>query len=290
MITECRFAIIGAGLAGRSLAWALSARGAHVAAVASRRMESAQAGAAAAPGAWATTDAVAAARRADAVVLSVPDDAISAVCERIARGGGFRRGSFVVHLSGALGSEVLAAARAAGAIPLAFHPIQTFAAPGPGLFEGITCAVEGDSEAVAFGKELAEFLGARPVEVRGEDRALYHAGLALACNYLVTLAEAGRTLLGRAGLGESALDALLPLLRGTVENLARVGLPGALTGPISRADLATLRAHLAALQGRAPELLPLYRLLGLRTVEIALRKGTIDEAQAAAIRRLLGGA
>jgi predicted short-subunit dehydrogenase-like oxidoreductase (DUF2520 family) len=339
MIAECRFAIIGAGLAGRSLAWALSARGARVAAVASRRMESARAAAELAPGAQATTDAVAAARLADAVVLSVPDDAISAVCEQIARGGGFRhmnlgasveedtleqeleRGTpgtgaglgvprpvegrgmprpylgvreeasrdrkYVLHLSGTLGSEVLAAAREAGAFPLAFHPVQTFAAPGPRLFEGITCAVEGDREAVAFGRELAEFLGARPVEVRREDKALYHAGLAVACNYLVALAEAGRALLERAGLGPTALDALLPLLRGTVENLARVGLPGALTGPISRADLATLRAHLDALRERAPEFLPLYRILGSRTVDLALRKGTIDERQAAEMRRLL---
>ena len=194
---------------------------------------------------------------------------------------------YVLHLSGTLGSEVLAAAREAGAFPLAFHPVQTFAAPGPRLFEGITCAVEGDREAVAFGRELAEFLGARPVEVRREDKALYHAGLAVACNYLVALAEAGRALLERAGLGPTALDALLPLLRGTVENLARVGLPGALTGPISRADLATLRAHLDALRERAPEFLPLYRILGSRTVDLALRKGTIDERQAAEMRRLL---
>lgn len=289
MVTDRRFAILGAGAVGRSLAAALSARGARVAAVASRRIESARAGAASAAGAWATADLAAAARQGDVVVLSVPDDAIASVCEQVARAGGFRREGFAIHLSGALGSDALAPARAAGASALAFHPIQTFAQPGPDLFEGITCAIQGAPDAVAFGAEMARFLGATPVEVRPEDKALYHAALSVACNYLVTLAEAGRGLLEQTGLGNAALDALLPLLRGTVENLAHVGLPRALTGPISRGDLATLQAHLDALRDRAPDLLPLYRTLGVQTLALALRKGTVSAEQAGAMRRLLGG-
>jgi predicted short-subunit dehydrogenase-like oxidoreductase (DUF2520 family) len=103
----------------------------------------------------------------------------------------------------------------------------------------------------------------------------------------VTLADAGCGLLEQTGLGEGALAALLPLLRGTVANLARVGLPGALTGPISRGDVATLRAHLDALRERAPDLLPLYCTAGLQTIALARRKGTLAEAQARAMRELL---
>ncbi|MFP4055533.1 MAG: Rossmann-like and DUF2520 domain-containing protein [Candidatus Brocadiia bacterium] len=287
MREQKRFAIIGGGMVGRSLAAALAAHGAPVVAVASRRLESARACAQAGRCAFATTDAAEAARRADAVVLSVPDDAVATVCRQVAEGGGFSPGDVALHLSGALGSSSLAAAREQGAYAVAFHPIQTFARPDGALFRRIVCAVEGDPQAVAFAKELARRLGARPVEVAAADKALYHAALCLACNYLVTLADAGAGLLEEAGFGQEALHALLPLLRATVANLGAVGLPRALTGPASRGDVATVSAHLEALAVRAPHLLPLYRAAGLRTVEVARRKGSIGEERARELEELL---
>ncbi|HUT34650.1 MAG TPA: DUF2520 domain-containing protein [Planctomycetota bacterium] len=290
MVTDREFAIIGAGAVGRSLAAALGARGAHVAAVASRRIESAREAAQLARCRFATTDAAEAARRANAVALCVPDDAIAAVCQAAADGGGVKPGDVVLHFSGALPSRTIAAAQAAGASVLSFHPVQTFARPDADAFRGIVCVLEGDEAGVAFGTELATFLGASPIAIRAEDKALYHAALCIACNYLVTLADAGAGLLAQAGLGQPTLPALLPLLRGAVDNLARVGLPDALTGPICRGDLATLRAHLAALARQAPALLPLYRTVGLQTVALAVRKGGIAEEQARALRNLLGEA
>ena len=109
----------------------------------------------------------------------------------------------------------------------------------------------------------------------------------MASNYAVTLADAGVALLEEAGFGDAALATLMPLLRAILDNLGRVGPPKALTGPISRGDMATLREHLAQLEARMPDLLPLYRVVGLRTIEVALRKGTIDAAQAEAMRALL---
>jgi len=84
-----------------------------------------------------------------------------------------------------------------------------------------------------------------------------------------------------------ATQALLPLLKGTVNNIERVGLPRCLTGPIARGDIGTIQKHLAALERRAPELLEAYGELGLQTVPIALAKGGLDEAGAEALRRIL---
>lgn len=274
-------------MVGRSLGSALAARGATVAAVASRRIDAARRAAAEAGAAQATADVAEAARRGDVVVLAVPDGAITEVCEKAAAGGGFAPGDVAIHLSGACSSDALAAARDAGASALAFHPIQTFARPDATLFEGITCALEGDDDAAALGEALAAFLGATPVRIRAEDKALYHAALCIACNYSVALADAATQLLQQAGFGHGALGALLPLLRGTVENLARVGLPHALTGPIARGDLDTLGAHLAALEATAPALLPLYRMLGRQTIAVALRKGAIQASEAETMGRLL---
>ncbi|NQT87704.1 DUF2520 domain-containing protein [bacterium] len=289
MLNERKVVIIGAGMAGRSLAHALASGGVRVAAVASRRPESARACADAVGCRLATTDVAEAARAGDVVVLSVPDDAIGAVCERVASGGGFAPGDVAVHLSGALGSDALEPARAAGAAALAFHPVQSFAHPDGGLFRGIVCTLEGDAAGVAVGQAVACAVGARAVVIPREGKMLYHAALCMASNYTVALADGAVELLRAAGLGERALDALLPLLGGTVDNLARVGLPGALTGPISRGDAATVRAHLDALAEASPGLVALYQTVGLRAVAVALRKGGIDGAQADAMRELLGG-
>jgi len=284
MMTDRKFAIIGAGAVGRSFAAALRARGAAVAAVASRSMGSARKAASAADCPLATTDAAAAARQADAVALCVPDGAIEAVCQTVADGGGFGRGDVAFHFSGALPSRVLAPAQAAGAGVLSFHPAQTFARPDPAAFEGVYCVLEGDEAGLAFGRELAALLRATPITVRAEDKALYHAALCIACNYLVTLADAAASLLAQAGLGDRALPALLPLLGGALDNLRTVGLPGALTGPISRGDVATLRSHLAALAERQPGLLPLYRVLALHTADLAVRKGSVTRAEAQEVK------
>ena len=286
-LDDKRFVIIGAGAVGCSLAAALRARGLTVAAVASRSDVSARRGAELAGTPLATTDPAEAARAGDVVVLSVPDDAIAQVCQAVAAGGGFGDEDVSVHLSGALGSDVLAPARRHGAAVLSFHPAQTFARADPGLFEGIVVALEGDGPALAVGQALARRLGATPVVLRADQKVLYHAALCVGCNYVVALADVAHRLLLEAGLGDHAPDAYLPLLRASVRNIEAVGPAKALTGPVSRGDVATVERHLQALEDQAPELVALYRVVGLRTIETALAKGSISREQADALRRVL---
>jgi predicted short-subunit dehydrogenase-like oxidoreductase (DUF2520 family) len=74
-------------------------------------------------------------------------------------------------------------------------------------------------------------------------------------------------------------------LRGTVANLER-GPAAALTGPIRRGDVATVRRHLAAL---APEEQSLYRELGRVALRLAREAGLADEAAEAVERALAEG-
>jgi predicted short-subunit dehydrogenase-like oxidoreductase (DUF2520 family) len=105
---------------------------------------------------------------------------------------------------------------------------------------------------------------------------------------MVTLVKLATDLWQTFGVSTTeATQALLPLLQGTVNNLGNVGLPDCLTGPIARGDLGTIRKHLAALEARAPALLPTYRELGRQTVPIALAKGRIDEQGAKEMHKLL---
>jgi predicted short-subunit dehydrogenase-like oxidoreductase (DUF2520 family) len=79
----------------------------------------------------------------------------------------------------------------------------------------------------------------------------------------------------------------MPLLRGTLNNIEAVGFPTCLTGPIARGDVATIGRHLAALEKVAPQMVPLYRELGLFTVPIGQDKGTLASDKAQELKTLL---
>jgi predicted short-subunit dehydrogenase-like oxidoreductase (DUF2520 family) len=148
--------------------------------------------------------------------------------------------------------------------------------------------VEGDEAGRAMAAALAEQLGGTALDVEGQGMALYHAGASIASNFLVALVDAATEALGAAGIArDQALPALMPLLHGTLENLATKGLPAALTGPVARGDAGTIERHLAALGERAPGLVALYRTLARRTVAIARAQGTAPAEALDAIDRSL---
>ena len=128
----------------------------------------------------------------------------------------------------------------------------------------------------------------RPVTLPRGSKALYHAGAAAASNFLVTLIQYAVTLMIRAGVPpDAALPALLPLIRGTVANLESVGLPDALTGPIARGDIGTIKRHLRALESMPGDFVRLYRHLARKTIDIALRKGSVSKDDAGRMLELL---
>ena len=227
---------------------------------------------------------------ADALFLTVSDDAIAEVCARIAKAGGFRPGQAVFHCSGALASEMLAPARRKGAAVASLHPLQSFPAPAEALrrMKGAWFAFEGDARALPMARRIVKALGGNLFRLKAADKALYHAAACVLSNYLVALADAGGAMLSAAGLSRrDAQSAALPLVRGTLENLQRLGSPRALTGPISRGDAETVGRHLAALSRLPPEFAELYRCLGQYTICVALRKGSLSAAAAARLRRRL---
>ena len=124
-------------------------------------------------------------------------------------------------------------------------------------------------------RSLVLSLDGRPVPLDSASKALYHAAACAASNYLVTLVDYAACLMVKAGVPpDVAMPALLPLVAGTVENLETVGLPDALTGPIARGDVGTVKGHLAALQAAPGDLVRLYVALARKTVEVAAAEGT----------------
>ena len=191
---------------------------------------------------------VAVADHGQLVLLCVPDDAIAAVAAAVAEG------PWVAHVSGATPLSALGPHRRR----FSMHPLQTFTrARGPEQLDGAWAAVTAESaEARSAGFWLAETLGLKPFELADDVRPLYHAGAAIASNYLVTLHAVASELFRAAG---APPEALVPLMRRTIENDFE------LTGPIERGDWDTVEAHRRAIRASRPELEPLYDVLAEAT-------------------------
>ncbi len=284
-----RVVVLGAGKVGTAAAMLLRSAGFEIAAVTTRNLETAEK-AAALTGASAGIDNVVAAAAGDIVLVTTNDDAIASVVAEVASAGGFRDGQLVVHMSGALPLAVLAPAVEAGALVGCAHPLQAFATAEdavrtlPGSVFGITPGARA-REAI---ESLVAALGGQAMLVADADKSLYHAAAVVASNYLAAVEDLAVQLLMSAGFDEfSAARALQPLAAGTLGNVGRLGTTDALTGPIVRGDVDTVRSHIDALRNLTGDELELYRALGRHTLTIAIRRGTLTAEQIAALQELL---
>jgi predicted short-subunit dehydrogenase-like oxidoreductase (DUF2520 family) len=218
----------------------------------------------------------------DLVFLAVPDGEVGAAVRSVERY--LVRGQVVAHGAGALPLAPLEGVRRRGAHPGSLHPVQALAG-GP-LARGVTAAIDGDRVALRLLSRAATDLGLLPIRVPEPGRVLYHAAATISSNLCMALADMAVEAWAASGAPpERALNALVPLLRGAVENLATKGLPGALTGPASRGDAEVVARQLGALSGDTAEA---YRLLSRRLVDLAERGG-LDAGKAAQVRAALRG-
>jgi predicted short-subunit dehydrogenase-like oxidoreductase (DUF2520 family) len=287
LLTEAkrRIGFIGAGRVGGALAIALHQAGYAVVAVASRSSESAAGLAAHIPGSISVSPQEVA-DLCDLVFITTPDSAIHEVCESLT----WRSGIAAVHTSGSESSAILAKAARDGAATGSLHPLQTFAdsTEARANLPASYFAVEAEGWLKLALLEIVDALKGTPIELRAEEKALYHASAALLSNYTVTLAKLATDLWLRFGWERpAALRALLPLLKGAVNNIEALGVPLALTGPVARGDVHTVEMHLAALRAAAPEVLPVYRELAIQTIPVALAAGGLTDTAAAALMKVL---
>jgi predicted short-subunit dehydrogenase-like oxidoreductase (DUF2520 family) len=264
--------ILGAGKVGRGLSRALAGTGHRVRLLPSRRGPSEP-----------IRDAL--------LVLAVRDGAITDTASALADGGWVSRRTAVVHVAGALGADALSPLKGKCAGIGQAHPMLSFASARrvPEL-SGALLLVGGDAKAVSRASRMGKALGMVPRAWR-VDRALYHAAGGLVANGAVALAASGAELLRRAGAPPTETAQLLAaLLRSVADNVAELGLPEALSGPVRRGDAKTVAGHLAALRRAAPELLPVYRECAKLQLKLAEALGDAEPAALAAVARTLGGA
>jgi predicted short-subunit dehydrogenase-like oxidoreductase (DUF2520 family) len=191
-----------------------------------------------------------------------------------------------VHASGALESSVLAPLAEKGGHILALHPIQLFprgTAPRhlAGKLSRIYYGLEGDEVGIATGKVLVKDLGGKVLLIPRELKPIYHVACVIASNYLVALMSLLEEVSGKLELKEAGFLEVFGPLIGSTLNAVRASSPRqALTGPIERGDVKTVRLHLRELNRSLPYLIPFYTVMGMETIRLAIKKGSLSTKQA----------
>ncbi|MCL6544763.1 MAG: DUF2520 domain-containing protein [Bryobacteraceae bacterium] len=287
-----KVAIAGTGRVAQAMGRLLAENGAAVVAVGGRNPERARAAAAFIGRKIAAVPIAALPQHAQRILVAVADDAIEEVA-RLLAGAGLRQG-IVLHTCGAMGAEALRPLAEAGVRCGTIHPLQSLASARQGLgsLPGSVFAIDGDTAALAWARELALKLSGRAVEVPPKRRPLYHAAAVMAGNYVIALIDAAAILMVAAGFDPKAgRRALGPLVETSVANALREGTAEALTGPVQRGDVETVSRHLEALRSAPETVQRLYCAAGLHAVQVALRRGLAPEKAAAleALFRTRGG-
>ncbi|MFA9452595.1 MAG: Rossmann-like and DUF2520 domain-containing protein [Candidatus Aminicenantaceae bacterium] len=283
--------ILGAGKLGTALGTALRRSGYQIRGLTCLTQSSAQESRQIIGSGNPLTDNREAAAGSQVVFLTVPDDAIRGVAEDLASGGRDWTGVFCLHCSGLLSSEILAPLAKRGALTASFHPMQSFASKQarPESFAGIHVGLEGEPRARKKAQTIVEDLGSQPFILAAKDKPLYHTACSMASNLLVPLLHHASILLQNTGIARpDQVEALLPLVKGTLRNVKNFDTKGSLTGPLARGDEKSVTLQIEALQGY-PRALRIYRELSIAALEMARTEREINEQEYRRIRALLEG-
>lgn len=229
-------------------------------------------------------------KNSDIIFITTPDDEIESVCEKIAQKELFISGQYVGHMSGALSSIALESAKKLGCYTFSLHPLQAFSDIEKGFLDlkHTYFSIEGQRESLDIIGELIERLQNSYFEIDSEQKVLYHAAACILSNYIVTLMDEGLSYLNAIGVSqEEGLKAIMPLVLGSLNNTLAFGTKMALTGPIARGDVGTIKTHLEKIQELLPQKEVLYKELGIRTVELAKCGKLMDKDKADLILKLL---
>jgi predicted short-subunit dehydrogenase-like oxidoreductase (DUF2520 family) len=257
--------IIGAGRLGTSLACALLKKGFRIKALSCKTNSSARESRQIIGEGKASIDNIQTARNAELIIICLPDEEIAKVARELAASDIDWSKKFVFHCSGLLSSKILDPLKAKGALTASLHPIQSFSQKrtAPGHFKNIY-----------FG-------------LQAKDKPFYHAACSTASNFLVVLLDMAASLLKQTGLEEEqALQILIPLVQGTLDNVKKFNIGTSLTGPVMRGDLKSIKKHLEAMR-TFPGYYEIYRRMAAQALEIAKRKKRGSSQKIKALRNLL---
>jgi predicted short-subunit dehydrogenase-like oxidoreductase (DUF2520 family) len=281
-----RIGIIGAGKVGTSLAVVLKGKGFRVAAVSDTEEASLKnAEKYLGKGVLYTDNNMDVVGAADAIAITTQDRAIQDVAGEINAKADRLDGKLIFFTSGADPSSILSPLDKKGAFLGSLHPLQTF----PDIDSAIgvlpdTCIfIEGDEGAVPLLRQIGENIGAKVYTITGKDKVVYHLAAVFVCNLLSALMYAGKGLMDKINID---FEPFLPIIRATLHNIENKGPLAALTGPVVRGDVKTVKAHLASIEDMELHK-KVYKALSEVAVQMATERKTIDEKTIEALKDVL---
>ncbi|KAB3537704.1 DUF2520 domain-containing protein [Alkaliphilus pronyensis] len=214
------------------------------------------------------------------IFVTTPDDALQSICNEISNTRKLRRDHLLVHMSGAHSSEVFNNAKKFGCSIYSLHPLQAFANIDVAVenLKNTVFSIEGDEENLDKLVNIMKLCGNQYFILDGKNKPLYHAAACVVSNYLVTLMDLSIKMLKAADINEiEGFKAMYPLIIGSLNNVKDFGTVEALTGPIARGDVNTIRKHLDVMKVKAPNEALFYKRLGEETTKLANEKKLKDK-------------
>ncbi|MCD6527689.1 MAG: DUF2520 domain-containing protein [Desulfuromonas sp.] len=288
-----RVALIGPGRLGQAVGALLRQQGYPISAIVGRDPDKTRLAAEFIGAEFMATTDLRRCAAAEIILVTVADDQLQPVARQLAAALPPQEHFTLIHFSGHHAAEILRPPQSQPTPQwnlLSIHPLQTFATARQGLssLNGCYCSVEGATALQPLAYQLVKDFGATPFTISAEHKSLYHAAACMVSNFVTTLFHDASTLMAHC-MDDQALagEILKPLLQTATQNTLQLGPEQALTGPIVRGDAATITDHLEQLTQHQPQLVAVYRQLGLRTVELARSSQRLDKQDAETIARLL---
>ena len=275
-----KVAIIGAGAVGHFYANRLNDAGYSIDLVVSRSSDSAISLANRFNAQVATWDDLSILDDISVLVLSVPDDAISKVVDLLKNKWRPHTEAIAFHCSGLVTRSVLKPLEYENSIFCAIHPLRSIVSnQSIDLAERIICGVEVEKDQQSSVEEFLMDLNLDAVWLSEKSKGKYHLVASIISNFTVSIHSALEELCEdmREEGSNIELAHFGDLLLGTLNNVETMGSKDALTGPILRGDLGTVKEHLQILDENYPNLLSVYKQLANLTLGLALTRNTISD-------------
>lgn len=227
----------------------------------------------------------------DLIFLTVQDSKLKQSIDEIKNLGMDLSGKIFIHTSGSLSSDVFKPLKLNKDDVASFHPIQTFnsiSTKNEHLLKGIYFGVEGGTTAIKLLSGIATKLGSKVVIVPASKKPLYHLASVVASNFLVTNLNIISEILSNIGVKHTdAYNIYEGIIERTRKNISEKGIHNALTGPVDRNDIETIKTHIKYLKKNIPDLENYYKEVSKMTSKVALKKGSLNKKQFEELNRHL---
>lgn len=231
-------------------------------------------------------------RDSDILFITTNDDSIKNICNLLVENNGLREDQILVHMSGAASSKILDKAKEKKCYIYSLHPLQAFADIDKAIkdLENTVFSLEGDKEKASVIENILNITGNKYFKLTTEQKSIYHGVACIVSNYLVALMDYGLSLFELIGINKrDGYEALYPLIEGTMKNIDSLGTEKALTGPIARGDITTIKNHLEAIGRIAPKEREFYSQMGLKTLELAQKNKFYEKEVAEEFKKIFKG-